>query len=56
MAYVSEYGNWGTEEVLVFDITNLNEEQREVLYELPDYDKLPYIKAVLNGDDTSPWE
>lgn len=56
MAYVSEYGNWGTEEVLVFDITNLNEQQREVLDELSDYDKLPYIKAVLNGDDTSPWE
>ena len=47
MAYVSEYGNWGTEEVLVFDDSLLTEEQYEELSELPDYDKMSYVQGIL---------
>ncbi len=56
MAYVSNYGNWGQEEVIVFDSDALTEEQWEMLDELPDYEKMLYVEAVLTGDDLSKWE
>ena len=56
MAYVSEYGNWGQEKVLVFDDALLTEEQFEILDEVSDYSKMPYVKAIINGDDLSYWE
>lgn len=56
MAYVSNYGNWGQEEVIVFEDDDLTEEQWEMLDELPDYEKMLYVEAVLAGDDLSKWE
>ena len=56
MAYVSNYGNWGQEEVIVFNEEDLTEEQWAMLDELPDYEKMPYVEAVLAGDDLSQWE
>jgi len=56
MAYVSEYGNWGQEQVLVFDAALLTEEQFEILDEVSDYSKMSYVKAIINGDDLSYWE
>jgi hypothetical protein len=56
MAYVSEYGNWGQEKVLVFDDSLLTEEQFEILDEVSDYSKMSYVKAIINGDDLSYWE
>lgn len=56
MGYVSEYGNWGTEQVLMFDNSELTEEQIDTLSILSDYDKLPYVEAILAGQDTSKWE
>jgi hypothetical protein len=56
MAYVSEYGNWGQEEVLVFDSSLLTEEQFEVLDQVSDYSKMSYVKAIINGDSLSYWE
>lgn len=56
MAYVSNYGNWGQEEVIVFNDEDLTEEQWEMLDELPDYEKMLYVEAVLAGDDLSRWE
>lgn len=52
MAYVSEYGNWGREQVLMFSDEDLSQEQWETLDELPDYDKLAFVKSVLasNGN------
>ena len=47
MAYVSEYGNYGEEEVLMFDATLLTDEQWATLQELPDYDKLPYVQKIV---------
>ena len=56
MAYVSEYGNWGQEEVLVFDSSLLTKEQFEVLDQVSDYSKMSYVKAIINGDSLSYWE
>jgi hypothetical protein len=56
MAYVSEYGNWGQEQVLVFDDSLLTEEQFEILDEVSDYSKMSYVKAIINGDDLAYWE
>lgn len=54
-AYVSEYGNWGLEEVLILDENDLTSEEWQNVEDLPDYDKLPFVKAVLAGEDTSKW-
>jgi len=56
MAYVSEYGNWGSEEVLVFDEGLLTPRQWNTLDELCDRDKLPYVKAIMNDENTEKWE
>ena len=53
MAYVSEYGNYGEEDVLMFDASRLTDEQWAVLSELPDYDKIGYVKKILQGIDVS---
>lgn len=55
-AYISEYGNWGMEEVLILDENDLTSAQWLNVEDLPDYDKLPYAKAILAGEDTSEWE
>jgi len=55
-AYISEYGNWGADEILVIDQTDLTSEQWNNLDILPDYDKLPYAKAILAGEDLTEWE
>ena len=58
MAYVSEYGNWGSdgEEILIFKNSDLTESQWENLEYLTDSDKLTYVKAILAGEDVSEWE
>jgi hypothetical protein len=56
MAYISEYGNWGNEEVLILDEGDLTSDQWQLVEELPDSEKLPYAKAVLAGDPLSDWE
>ena len=47
MAYVSEYGNYGAEEVLVFDPTELTVAQWDTLAEITDSEKLDYVKAII---------
>lgn len=56
MAYISEYGNWGNEEVLVVDEKAFTSDQWQRIEDLPDYDKLKYAKAILAGADTTEWE
>ena len=56
MAYISEYGNWGSEEVLVLDDNALTSDQWQLLDELPDNDKLNYAKAIIAGADLAEWE
>lgn len=56
MGYVSRHGNWGTEDVLVFDDGELTDKQWELLDILPDSDKMKYVQALLDGEDVSEWE
>lgn len=56
MGYVSRYGNWGTEDVLIFDDGELTDKQWELLDILPDSDKIKYVQALLDGEDVSEWE
>ena len=56
MAYVSEYGNYGAERALFLEITDLTVAQWDTLQELTDYDKLPYVNAILNKESTEKWE
>jgi hypothetical protein len=48
MAYVSEYGNYGAEDCVVFETTDVTIAQWETLEILPDYEKMPYILSILN--------
>jgi hypothetical protein len=56
MAYISEYGNWGNEEVLVLDDNALTSDQWQLIDDLPDSDKLDYAKAILASADLTKWE
>jgi hypothetical protein len=56
MAYISEYGNWGSEEVLVLDDNALTSDQWQLIDELADSDKLDYAKAILASADLTKWE
>lgn len=49
MGYVSVDGNYGVDEVIVFDNDSLTEEEWATLDELSDYEKLPYVRTVLGG-------
>lgn len=55
-AYVTEYGNWGTENFIMFPADQLTDEQWQTLDDLPDTQKLRYVIAVLNGDDLTRYE
>ena len=56
MAYVSEYGNYGSERILTFNDSDLTPEQWETLDVLPDNDKMPYVDAILNNEPLDRWE
>jgi hypothetical protein len=56
MGYVSKYGNWGAEDVLIFDDAELSTAQWEILDILPDSEKLNYVQAIIDGLDLSEWE
>jgi hypothetical protein len=56
VAYVSAYGNYGAERALFFEITDLTVAQWDTLGELPDYDKMSYVDAILNKEPLDRWE
>ena len=57
ISYVSEDGNYGTGLLITFPYDALNEDQWGVLEILSDSQKLPYARAVLDGQaDLSRWE
>tara|TARA_B110000503_G_scaffold42486_1_gene69582 strand:+ start:34 stop:207 length:174 start_codon:yes stop_codon:yes gene_type:complete len=56
MAYISEYGNWGNEEILIVGDNEFTSEQWQRIDELPDNDKLNYAKAIIAGADLAEWE
>lgn len=55
-AYVTADGNYGADRVIMFKRDQLTEEQWWNLSDLSDYDRLPYVMAILNGEDLSEWE
>ena len=56
MSYVTADGNYGSDDVLVFPYNALTEEQWNLVEALSDYDKLPYVYAVVNGKSTDIWD
>ena len=56
MAYISESGNWGSEDVLLVDDDSFTQKQWELIGELPDYEKYLYAQAILAGADLDEWE
>lgn len=56
MAYVSEYGNYGVEDVVTFGEDLLTPHQWHVLSEISDMDKFEYVQNILEGNDVSEWE
>ncbi len=56
MAYVSEYGNYGREGLLVFEDNLLTERQWNILDTQVDRDKMSYVQAIINGEDLDYWE
>jgi hypothetical protein len=56
VAYVSQYGNYGAERALFFEITDLTVAQWDTLEILPDYDKMSYVDAILNREPLDRWE
>jgi hypothetical protein len=51
VAYVSEYGNYGSEGVIVFPDYQLTPEQWDELDVLPDNDKMSYVKGILDENE-----
>ena len=56
MGYVSKHGNWGTEDVVIFDDAELSTAQWEILDILPDSEKMAYVNAIIDRQDLSEWE
>jgi hypothetical protein len=57
-AFIGSEGSYSENaEILVFNGNELSEEQWETLSSLPDYTRIKYVEAILNGDkDLSHWE
>lgn len=56
MSYVTEDGNYGSDELVAFPYDTLTDKQWDILSECSDYDRINYVKAIINGDDLSEWE
>jgi hypothetical protein len=56
-AWVSEDGSWSyNNQLATFDPEQLTEKQWETVAELPDYERIEYVMAVMDGDDLTEWE
>ena len=56
-SYVTVDGNYGSDEVLLFDYDSLTKEQWELLGELPDEERIKYVRAIISGKkNLSRWE
>jgi len=55
-AYVTADGNYGMDEVLVFDHNALTKKQWDSLGEQTDSDRIIYVQRILNGEDVSDME
>ena len=55
-AWVDEQGSYGVGEIIMFDDDDLTQEQWELLQNLHDGDRLPYINAIMAGEPLNKWE
>ena len=55
-AYVTADGNYGGDDILIFDRDALTEQQWEELGSQTDSDRIVYIQRILNGEDVSDME
>lgn len=49
-AYVTADGNYGGDDLLIFDRDALTEQQWEELGNLTDSDRIAYVQRILNGE------
>jgi hypothetical protein len=55
-SYVSADGNYGSDEVLVFPYDTLTEQQWEQLNQMHESNRLPYVEAIISGEDYQQYE
>lgn len=55
-AWVTDSGEFGSNEILTFDYDTLTEAQWEQLDRLADSDRLPFVQAVIAGEDLSEFD
>ena len=56
-AFVTDEGHWSQQsDIVTFNHRALNKHQWEVLEELPDYERIGYVLAILRGEDLRYWE
>ena len=56
MSYVTEDGNYGSDEVFAFPYDALTPDQWDNLEMLHDSDRIGYVKAIINGEDLTEYE
>lgn len=49
-AYVTADGNYGGDDIILFEASMLHGYQWEILSEMVDRDRLPYIAAIMAGN------
>ena len=54
--WVSEDGSWGIGKITLFYPERLTEDNWDMLDDLSDSDKMPYVRALLQGQDVSEWD
>lgn len=52
-AYVTEEGTYGGDKIFLFDSSSLNDNQWEMLTDMSDRDRLPYVQAIIAKDDVA---
>jgi hypothetical protein len=51
VCWVAADGSWGMSHIILFDADDLTQHQHDVLAELGDYDRMEYVRAILDGDN-----
>ncbi len=53
--YITADGNYGSDDILITGLQDFPEEYLEILGDLPDYERIKFAQAVLDGQDVSQW-
>jgi|LauGreDrversion4_2_1035121.scaffolds.fasta_scaffold160800_2 hypothetical protein len=55
LLYITADGNYGGDDILITSLSDFPEEYLEILGELPDYQRIKFAQAFLDGQDVSEW-